>query len=527
MYKPFQPVGSSKRTVATSLMAKSGLNLRDLPELLNANYALKNENYLLTAEGGLLKRKGLIKMYEVAGNNPVTMLKYWPAKGVFVFGYAQTVAAYNPTTDAVTNIKTNWATSAAFSGAAYENYFFVGNTGDKIHYVTEAVGVYTPTEIAAAPQSGVIVAIGARLYAGVGSSVYYSSVDSGSNPPFTNWTVSTDADKAGIVSFRNVGEVNSICSLGDIIVAFGDAGKFAFRITQQDSGGTIVKIDEIVIDRIDMGGARGAIVTPKGLFYVNESGLWKLVSLGQPNIPYSDQETLTSVLLGTQYFENVSFDNADIVYSLQYNTILVTCAKGASTNNHVIAYNTELKAFSTFRNWTISRFVAVEGVIYGASSVKTAIYQCFACNSDDGVDIGTSYKQELKCGDLWSRQMLYAAYIKGKLHPKSVPVVSFDIFNVEGVLERDKLSFNWPAGDNISVLDGWGSASWGASSWGGDSDSAETVDSFGGTKQFIRNFMRIQIKITESSKLPHVITWCSLQTKPKGDIRRRNLQLIS
>lgn len=517
---------NARHTTATSLMAKSGVNLRDLPQLMSPDFALQNENYFVTTDGGLSKRKGLIELTTVAGNKPVTLLDEW--KGYYIFGYETTVAAYNPDTGTVTNIKTNWSTNAPFSGGSYGDYFFVGNTGNKIHYITEAAGVFTITEIAAAPLSGVIRPIGPRLYAGVGTDVYYCSVDTGSNPPFTNWTVAATATAAGIVSFRNAGTVRSICSLGDIIVAFGDTGKYAFRITTQNDGtGTIVKLEEVVIDRVDMGGASGAITTPKGLFYVNKSGLWQLISLGQPNIPFSDQEGLTSVLLGTGYFDNVTLDNCDLTYYARFNSVLVTCAKASSRNNHVLTYNTENKAFSVFKNWNINRWMVVSGEVYGGSAVKTTLYSCFNGNSDDGVPIATSYIQEMRCGELWTRQMLYGAYIDGKLHPLSAPVVAFDIYNVRGELEENKLSFTWRAGYNVNTLDGWGKAEYGKSSWGGDVDTSGTLESFAGMHQFIRNFQRIRIHITEGSELPHEITWFSLDARAKANIRRRNLELTT
>lgn len=517
---------NQKHTKAVSLMAKSGLNLRDLPQLMSPEFALLNENYFVTTDGGLIKRGGLVELITVAGNKSVTMFEEW--KGYYIFAYETTVAAYNPATDTVTNIKTDWNTNARFSGAPYDDYFFVGNTGNKIHYVTEAAGVFSITEIAAAPFSGVIEAIGPRLYAGVGTDVYYCEVDDGTNPPFTDWTIAADSTAGGKVSFRNAGTVRAICGLGDIIVAFGDTGKYAFRITvQNDGAGNVVKVEDVVIDRVDMGGASGAIVTPKGLFYVNESGLWQLISLGQPNIPYSEQEGLTSVLLGTRYFDNISLDDCDIVYYARFSTILVTCAKQSVKNNHVIAYNTENKSFSVFKNWNINRWMTVDAEIYGASSVKTTLYQCFVGHSDDGIDIATNFLQELKCGDLWTRQMLYGAYIQGFLHPLTEAIVSFDIYNVRGELEENKLSFRWTAGYNVNDLDGWGQAEWGRSAWGGDADESGTLDSFAGMHKFIRNFQRIRIRITEGSQLPHEITWASLDARPKAEIRRRNLEYIN
>lgn len=523
-------------SLAMTTMAKGGLDLKDLAEFMDPGHALKIENYFVLNNRGLSKRKGLTKMLEIAGNKPITLFETW--KGYDIFAYDKTLAAYNPATDTVTTIKNDWATNAAFSGAPYGDYFFVGNTGNKINYITEAVGVFTATEIAAAPMSGVIRANGPRLYAAVGNDILYCQVDDGTNPPFTNWTISSTATAGGKVSFRNGGTVRAIAFLGDITIGFGDTGKFAFKITTQNDGsGTIVKLEDVVIDRVDMGGASGAITTPKGTFYVNEAGLWQLISLGQPNIPYSDQEHLTTINLGTEYFDNVNTDNLDIAYYARFSTILVTCAKASVQNNHVIAYQPDMKAFSTFNNWNINRWMTTDNDVFGGSSVKTALYHCFNGNSDDGVNISTNYLQELKTSHmrgrtgiptpLWIRQMLYGAYIKGMLHSESVIHVALDIYNVKGELEINKKQFDWTTQYNLNELDGWGTAEWGSSSWGGDSDVSGLIESFSGMHSFIRNFQRIRIHITESSKLPHQIDYFVLDARPKVAIRNRKLAQIN
>lgn len=513
-----------KHTQPISLVGKSGLNYKDLAEFLNPAFALVNENFFVQNNRGLSKRGGIIKLKEILGSKPITMLEYW--KGYYIFGYDKTVAAFNPTTGVVTNIKTDWTTNDKFSGAPYGDYFYVGNAGNKINYITESSGVFTITEITAAPKASIIRAIGPRLYATDGKIVYYCDVDTGANPPFTGWTIAETATAGGQVSFRNAGTINSICSIGDIVVCFGDTGKFAFRLNiQSDGTGIVVKIEEVIIDRVDMGGASGAITTPKGVFYVNQAGLWQLISLGQPNIAFSDQETLTSVNLGTEYFKDISLDSADLIYYARYNTILITCAKQSAQNNHVITYNPEIQAFSTFRNWNIGRWMTINNEIYAGSSVKTAIYHCFAGTSDDGAAITAKYQQELKCGNLWTRQMLYGGYIKGLLSPLSVVNVSLDIHDITGKLQTNKVNYDWKAQTNLNKIDGWGNAQWGGSAWGGDVDNSGLIESFDGFHQFIRNLQRIRVNIIESSLLPLQIDWFSLDARTKTDIRRRKMTL--
>ena len=58
--KPIQPQGGGRsRAKVTSLMAKSGMNKRDLEQLLSTAHATDIINYILSADGGLIKRGGL------------------------------------------------------------------------------------------------------------------------------------------------------------------------------------------------------------------------------------------------------------------------------------------------------------------------------------------------------------------------------------------------------------------------------------------------------------------------------------
>jgi hypothetical protein len=247
-------------------------------------------------------------------------------------------------------------TLGAISGAFIDNEIIKDSaTGQALANGTLG---WTYAPIGAAPKAKVLKVIGSRLFAGNlstdNTAVMYSKVDDGSNPPFVNWTLDTLADSAGLLNYRNAGAVKAIESLGNNAIIFSEHGKWAFYINTMDSAGALRKVDVLVISRLDFGGARSAKTTPKGLFYVNSAGLWQLISLGQPNVPFSDQEGLNSVLLGTKYFNDVNLDNADITYLARYNVVLITCAKNSVVNNLVIAFNVENKSFSELRGWNRS-----------------------------------------------------------------------------------------------------------------------------------------------------------------------------
>ena len=521
MYQPLQVKGASgSPTSATTLMAPKGENLRDLPQLLTPDFAQKIVNYLITSDGRLEKRGGLTELFEVAGNIPITMLEKW-TDDIYMFGYGTTVAAYTKSTDTVTIIKADFTANDGFFGARYGQYFFVSNGVDKIWRIDNALA---ETQIAASPATATYLrVIGNRLHAAVDDSVIYSEVDDGTDPPFNTWSNGILATDGGIVSYRNGQLVRSIHPFGPDIVVFADDGKWAFRIDTIDSAGTLSKVDVTTMYRIDFGASRAAESTTEGLFYVNEAGLWQLQQIGSQDLPQSDAEQNVSILLGADFFDDIDLSSADMVYDARRRLILVTGAKNSDTNNYVIAYNVDHQSFVEFGGWTIGRFINDDGVIYGASSTKTATYECFSGYDDDGLIIGTEFRQELRLGDLFTRQFSKGCYVQGSLSPSTEISVRFDIYDRTGKPITDKLKYLWTAQRSKLGEDGWGTAAWGTSAWGGDLDYGNLVESFDGCRPFIRNFQRVILHITNGDKLPHAINWVSLEASAKVKIRRRKM----
>jgi hypothetical protein len=190
-YQPIQVNPRSSIRRSTTLMAKGGVNNRDLPQLLDVKFAQKIVNYLAESDGRLIKRKGLEKILEVAGTVGITLFKKFD-DDTFIFGYGTTIARYTVSTDTVTNIKTNFSANSGFDGVRYGVNFFVCNGVDKIWRITAA---YAISEITASPVCSVLSVIGNRIYAGRLSTdetaVQYSMVDDGSTTPFGTWTIGT------------------------------------------------------------------------------------------------------------------------------------------------------------------------------------------------------------------------------------------------------------------------------------------------------------------------------------------------
>lgn len=527
MYRPINVKFSETPTSALSTMPSSGINNLISPQFLDPKYALSIQNYEIVDNGALAKRKGFTKILEVAGDNPITLLKEWTTD-VWIFGYATTIARYTVSTDTVTNIKTDFSANTGFDGVRYGNYFYVCNGVDRIWYITLAT--FAIVQIGASPaETAVLSAIGPRLYAGYEDTIRYSEVDVGGTPPFTAWSNATTATAGGLVYYRNAGTVRSIVSLGSYIVGFCDRGFFAFETVTFDSAGVISKTDNVVNYTEDFGGARGAILTEKGLFYANEAGFWNLVSIGQSGEPYSRQYSIISRNLGNTYFDNVDVSNGSIHYDRKKETLYFSCAKGSETNNIVISCNLKGKepAFAKITNWNISRFMESDGVMYGASDQKTIVYKLFDGYTDDGQIIGTDYYQELNLGNLETRQMLKGVYVQGWLSASSQIKVRFDVYNVNGKLVDDKLKYLWEAQYSVPAMDAYNSSTYNRSTYNGDIDTPGLVESFDGGKQFIRNFQRIRVHFTSSDKFMHILTWVKLDARIKSQIRRRKLTKLS
>lgn len=387
---------------------------------------------------------------------------------------------------------------------------------------------YAITEVSASPVCSVLTVVGNRLVAGnLGSdntAVQYSEVDDGSNPPFTAWSNTTTATAGGLVNYRQAGTVNDVISLGKLIIVFSDFGKWGFAIDQIDSGGTIKKIDQTIFDRKDLGGER-ALVTDKGVFYVNEAGLWQLVSVGQEDVPYSDQEFKPSYVLGRDYFNEIDFSGSDIVYNDLDETLYIACKNGSAVNNYVIAHNTETKAFYRVTNWPFNVFLQdSDGEIYAGSSSFNKVFHLFQGYDDNGVPITTEYYQELNVGNLDRAKDLMKFGIQAKMSTDTEFTVSFDIYDYSIRFRSNYKSYCMTISQSDNAGVGYGEVGYGSGygSAGGTTNSDPTQN-FDTSKKTVRNFQRIFARITETSSTYHEINMFDADIKLKSYIRRRKI----
>jgi|TARA_R100000093_G_scaffold69318_1_gene41459 hypothetical protein len=370
--------------------------------------------------------------------------------------------------------------------------------------------------------------IGARLFTNstTAGEVKYCKIDDGTDPPFTDWTVSDAADDAGGVNDRWIGNINAIEPLGDNIVVFGDNGKFAFFINTMDSAGTLSKVEVFQMSRRDFGGASGAIATDIGLVYINEAGIWAMSSIGQPNVPFSDQEGLITKLLGTEYFDNATFDNADIAYDERQNLVLLTYGDDSTTNNAVLAYNVETKSISEFSGWAFNRWLNDDGTIYAGSSVEGTVFTCFVGYDDDGLSIGTEFEQEMQLGSLEQLKDIGKFYVQGFLTSGAPITISFNVYDRTGQLFNNRMQYTWSAQIALGSGVGYDAMCYDAGAYDGDIDSSELVESFDGAMTGIKRVLRLRVNFSASDTSKHEINWFSVAAKQGPLARRRQLVAV-
>lgn len=389
---------------------------------------------------------------------------------------------------------------------------------------------YTYTELSNAPKAVKIKSVGARLFASLASDrsqIKYCDVDTGTNPPFQTWNNSATATHGGLISFRNAGPINDIDSLDKVILVAADYGTWAFHIEVLDVGGTLEKVESTDMYRVEAGGSKKLKVTDTGIYSVNKRGLSQIVGIGQSDIPFSKQEAFVSKSLGNKYFDDINLDDADIVEYKKENTLLIFCRNNSATNNYVICYNTDRKAFSRITGWNMNGIINIDGQLYGGASNANTIFKLFDGWTDGGTKIWTDFEQEVPAGNLTSMEDLEQEYCQGFLSANTILNMRFSRMDRRGKLTRDVLKLQWASDIKASVSDGYGDGAFGYSGYGGDSDLAGTVENFAGFGGKLRNFRRLKVRFSGQHNAPHQINWFSIETREKQQAKKRNLTNVT
>ena len=529
MYNPIKATASgrsAKQQVSTG--GTKGLNLLTASEFLDDKQLLACENYFVEQEGKLIKRKGLRETFTVAGGYSPSMIKAW-TDTIWVYAYNKTVAVYNATTGVHTVVKDDFTTADPFTGARYGDFFFVCNGGDKIGRI--ALSGYGYTELTDAPKAKVLAIIGTRLYAGnlsgtiVGggsgdvSTVVWAEQDTGGATPFTNWTTTAtppEMDDPASLRFRNAKEVKAILPDidGKITVLF-DSGETGFTSEALNVDGVGIAQDtKTAYERISYGSEIGAISTPFGIFYVNESGLWTL--------GYGESKQISQVL-GEEFIDDIDFTDADLVYDDVKQNIYVTCRnQGSSFNNLVIYYNLSNKSFGTITGWKIRRFMKIGKTIYGTDSLTTSVWELFYGSNDNGNPIGTEWKKEFRGGSIDNLYALMETKVKGFISNGSSIRIHFDIYTKNGDYIKDFAQYGLSYGGIVAITEGFNDLGFNDGGFENSAITTNLIETRCSRRTRIREFSRLIVRITSNDVYPHEINWIYLMFMDKGFNRKNN-----
>lgn len=341
----------------------------------------------------------------------------------------------------------------------------------------------------------------------------YSAADTGTNPPFTSWSTASGFNDPGSGYYRNGETATSFGLIGDTYFLTFTKGWHAFIITQTEIAGVSSKYDQPV-QTSDLG-IQKVLMTDVGLIACGKFGVKRLISLGQPNIPYSEQWEALTDQLGEEYFIDVNFEDSSIVYDDKRGYIYIACAKGGgTTNNFALAIKadlagaqTEVKtgATSFFTGLNPYRFLKKDGEIYMTSSIDGISYNLFDGENDDGNEIYSQYYQELNFGTFTDTFNLDEFKAEGELSSASSLTISFDTFDENGYFQSVVDSYAWNTYNSYSGGGGWGGSPWGSSGWGSSGTVSGLIYDVAGAMPKLRNITRLRVRFESSDTADHII----------------------
>jgi len=411
-------------------------------------------------------------------------------------------------------------------------------TGRAVMTTSVTIGI---TQVTNAPKADVFIIIGKRAaLLGLATNKaggVYSNADTGSNPVWTNWTTGTGYNDPGDFSNRNGGDCLDGTLIGNIVFVGQENGWFAFTIDQySDADGNSLKKDAEVATGTDFPVFR-CVMTNVGMIVASTAGIFRLVSLGQPNIPYSDQWEGLTEDLGEDYFTDVNWDDVDIMYDNSRGFIYTTLGKDSDNNNLVLSVKATLSgtesdvktgATSFFTGWNVLNFmVTQEGIIYGTSAIDGIRHQLFVGQKDVQKTIHTEYLQELNFA-LTDTFNLEQFMTKIEMSGASLVTISFDTFDETGYYEARRRTYQFrPRHDYTDDEAAWGSAPWGSAGWGGGSTVSGLIPTKRGRLVKLRQLTRVWLRYESDDACEHIINYFSaraLITKPTRD---NSLELVT
>jgi len=445
---------------------------------------------------------------------------------LWIFGYGTTVSSYVPSTGVTTVLKDDF-TDDVTDAVKWGSWIYIasGIAGDKVTYMVIATSAFT--EIATAPKCERLFLFDRRLVCGNTdtniSEVHYSRQDQQSGVPWSgadDWTMpgaNRLAEDEGTVTFDNAEGVAGFGTNDNQLVTILDKGRLGFRITVIDAA-TIGLVQDVPIDfqKLGFGGTRGITATSKGIYYINDHGVWIISPGGAQESGNAKIDHKLTTLLGEDFFKNYDSSDSDIVAVETKDLVLVSTRDNSAANNTLLVFDEVAKSWMIWKK-AISRFMKIDQEVYGTSSTDTTIFKLFDGSSSASAPMYTIYEQEVPIGAFDELYAMDKFICGGRLSDQTTITIEFDIYDRQWKKLANVASLTWTADGITRRVAGVRSSGVRRDGVRGRIDGITgMIESLLSYNVATRDFLRLVLRFTSQDKSPHEINFFSVLSQFRG-----------
>lgn len=529
-FPPPLPAATPTRISTSTISATGGLTLRDFSLLTKGSFKTMR-NWFQEGKGVFRKSAGSTKEFEVTTGTDAGAQVTFAVQAnddLWYIGYGQSIATWVESTDTVAVIANATFTADVTDAILYGQYLFIlsGNAGDILQYIDTTGAPSTVVATVGSPKGERITVVSSNRLA-IGntdtaiSEVHVSRVDQLTGVPFSlaaDWTVGTTPTSPFKITFKDAKEFVGFGRIGSQIIALHDEGKLGFRITQISDGSQLVLNTPIDFENVDFGATRGVTSTSKGVFYVNDFGVYQMASGGFTDVPFSTQETKISEPLGLDFTSNFNFTNSDLISDQSRELLFITAAENGTVNNVVLVYNfnKDLVGWSTMDK-NIARFRKVGSDIYFGSSTDTSLWKLdYSIATDDTQDMYCELDIEPVMSGINQLSRLRRFSIGGELSVDSTTSISFDTWNRNWQSQTLSRTITWTASGVVSSIEGIGATEVGGAI-GGETATGESLNPrFDDYRVPSGDSLRYRVKIINQDGYLMKLNQITLFVEPRG-----------
>jgi len=348
--------------------------------------------------------------------------------------------------------------------------------------------------------------------------VVFTGVDENALIPWdtsTLWDtapVTPSPETAGFIIIAR--DVEAITSRGNSFIIGSKNSRTPFSIGSTTTGATQVIDIQIGWEYKDHG-LEAAIDTSHGTFYLENGGFRKMIS--------TNKDEQLSDELGSDYFDDITLENASLVHDTKNNLILATYAKNSVSNNETLAYNTKTKAITIFKGWNFNVLLKDDSRIYGLSSISGKLYKVFEGFEDDGKGIPTELTLNVQNTSFIATSVLNRLDFQAVLFEGEELKIHIDIEEPQGGFIPDYDILTITGKTPTSQLLSWGSASYGSAGWGGGAGGTSRLSRKYHTDDLNIEFVSARLRILSNLKTPHILNTIIAQLESGNPLNLNNI----